>query len=381
MFGDVADYDKVGIDRSEDYVCLSYKELLASYATPDDIFINEQTDYFQKIKNYVENEMFLVPKKPPEFMEKPVRCTNGGVKELNLSSMELISEFCQLLYDPILSKRNTFKKEGDLLAVVNKIKELEYDTCYKEKIVKWTQKYGLLFTEALPKYIFDRGIVSPNSLLAYSDALHNLICSEYTRIPYFLGLQAFFELYREANKLFWGGWLYIKESRGELKIGVDEIISAYECLLSKEKVNPDIDQIVAVESSYTDEMHLQYVRNLALQELIYRGSNWIRIILKSQLSDQPELGSKYSVKSKNLAPVVSCHCQDLFSCIILQHLSIVQYKSKYKICLNCKKIFNVKNKQNVKFCSHGEGLDRKNCHDEFHNKKRQKRRKIARSKL
>ncbi len=380
MFGDIADYDNVGIDRSRDYLCLSYKEVLELHAIPDDLFINAKTDYFQKVKNYADHEMFLVPQQLPEFMSEPVHYSNGEKKALNLSSMKLISEFCQFLYGPILSKRNSLKKEGDLLAAVNKINVLEYNESHKEEILKWTKQYGLLFTETLPKYVFDREIVAQNSSLAYSDALYNLICSEYKKVPYFLGLQAFFELYREANKLFWGSWLYVKESRRELAAGADEIIAAYECLLSKEKVNPDIDQIVGVESGCTDEMRLQYVRNLALRELIYRASNWIRIILKAQPSDALELGPKYSAKSKNLAPVVSCQCQDLFSCIMLQHLSIVQYRSKYKICSNCKEIFSVGTQQNVKFCSHGEGLDGKNCHDEFHNKKKYHRRKVARKK-
>ncbi|NLH46396.1 MAG: hypothetical protein GX451_09770 [Acholeplasmataceae bacterium] len=332
----VKDFDNMGLRRAHRYDLLTYEELLEKHGIENSL-VAATSDYAKKVYNYARGEVFLVPSGIPLQDWEPIR-ENGRARAISVGREGLLEKFAQLFYTA-----NWVRPEngsiGQYLDNLNSMPE-QPDEGYEAKVLEWTNKYGLLFSEPIPQSLIEN-IYEP-SYLPFSDAFYNHICAEKINIPYFLGLSAFCELNRYTLKLLFLTWLY--SELDALGVADEEIIRAYG-ILSPQRTQGYNEYIKWKAGNEAPEnVRHYYLKGLAVTEISRHVSMWIKLEMASHIKEDTS-GAKFAVYPQY-------QCSSLFATMMIEALSGLNNASRYRVCKKCKNLFDIGNgRSDRKYCS------------------------------
>ncbi len=357
-------FEHMGLIRSTDYELLSYNDILQKYRIKSKL-LNSKTGDADKLKKYLSAELFLVPTDSPTIDQTPVHIPNKQHIGLNIGNEGLLTTFAQLFCS---APNWIVPEDGSIQPLLNKIKKLPSpseiinSTDTQDIIGQWSAQYGLLFSKSIPDCLFINNY--PWNYLPLSNCVYQSLQRELNSIPYFLGIQAFYELNQYALKLLFMTWLHsnedkIRENMTDLTRESCEkaIVEGYQLLVSW----PD-DPFEKLVRDSSDDQTVQATRRLrnrqtAIRELCKNMAAWI------QLEIAPELKNEADSDVSDKLPLgtdenewFACpkyQCSSLFSCIMLEALHLLQSNSTFKVCEHCKKVFytNVGGRTDRKYCS------------------------------
>ena len=332
----VKDFDNMGIRRAHHYELLTYEKLLEKHGLEDSLAATT-SDYAKKVYDYVRGEVFLVPSGIPQQDWKPIK-ENGGARAISGGREGLLEKFAQLFY-PANWVRPEDGSIGQYIDDLNSLPE-QPDEGYVAKVLEWTNTYGLLFSEPIPQSLIEN-IYKP-SYLPFSDAFYNHICAEKINIPYFLGLRAFCELNRYTLKLLFLTWLY--SELDALRVTDEEIIRALG-FLSPNRAEGYYGYIRSkLGDSASEDIMRYHLRGFTVQEISRHVSMWIRLEMSSHI--------KGDTSNARFAIFPQYQCSSLFATMMIEALSGLNNVSRYRVCKNCKNIFDIGNgRSDRKYCS------------------------------
>ena len=377
-------FKEMGLLRSNQYQILKYKDVLDKYEIMVDPFSDNCQGYAKKVHEYALGELFLVPKEYPQQDSTPIYGEKGGNVSIDLGNEGLLEKFSQLLYQ---FDWNTIL-DGSTKEFVDFFDSLTEEPNKEDidKIMEWTNRYGLLFSEPTNQSSIEN--IYKGQYLAYSDSVYNRICADYNGLPYFLGVKAFCELNRYAIRLLYMSWLLSKDNERSIEQhkleekGIDRKVEdgifseasfINGCINIDDSLEKTANKIMGEELANEHRYH-RCKQNL-LRQLGRNMSAWVRIEMAFDIKSEDSAGeispidTIFGVGKKEWAVLSNYQFTSLFGCMMMEALSSINRDVRYKICPNCKKLFDIaKGRKGKKFCSDGTKVAYENCKRQYYYK-------------
>lgn len=373
---EIEHFKGMGLRRSSQYQILKYADLLDKYQITVDPFPDNCQGYAKEVHEYALEELFIVPKEYPQQDPTPIYGEKRGNVSIDLGNEGLLEKFSQLLYPfdwgiPLDLPKQKFR---DFL---NELPEEPNEEDLK-KVEEWTNRYGLLFSEPTNQSSIEN--IYKGEYLACSDSVYNRICAEYNGVPYFLGVKAFCELNKYAISLLYMSWLLSKDNERSIKQhkleeGIDRKVEGdtfteanfiNECINLDDSLEQVAIEIMGEEPANEHRYH-RCKQNL-LRQLGRNMSAWVRIEMPFDIKSEDSAGeispidTILGVGKKEWAVLANYQFTSLFGCMMMEALSSINRNARYKICPNCKKIFDIaKGRKDKIFCSDGTKVSYENC--------------------
>ena len=358
------DFEKMGMRRSPKYKFWKYDKVLKEYKIKSDPLVTATSDYAKKVYNYVGNETFIVALKKPIQDATPIKLENSKKRYIDVGKEGLLEKFAQMLY----VTKWEIPENGNIRPYIEVLRGLGETpgAGFIEKILAWTNKYGLLFSEPIPQALIENNYEL--RFLPFSDAFYYAICAEKTNVPYFLSVMAFCELNRYALRLLFVSWLYsndaeIREKINSLRVddkealaakadALEAIIEGYDIIGPGKARGFEKFMEQKKQRKLTEEERQACHKRLAFLELGEQMAVWIRLETPARI-ELKALPKKEAEPIKNiLAMKPRYQCASLFAAIMLEALSALNMNSRYRICPKCEKIFDIgKGRKDRKYCS------------------------------
>lgn len=358
------DFEKMGMRRSPKYKFWKYAKVLKEYKIKPDPIATATSDYAKKVYSYIRDETFIVALKKSMQDPNPIKFEKSQKRYIDVGNEGLLEEFAQMLY---ITKWE-IPENGNIRPYINALRGLGEEPAegYREKILAWTNKYGLLFSEPIPQSLIENNYVF--SYLPFSDAFYHAICAEKANVPYFLGVRAFCELNRYALRLLFVSWLYSndaeirekinslmggdKESLAAKKDALEAIIEGYDIIGPRKACGFEQAMKMKAQNKLTEEQRQVFHKQFAFFELGEQMALWIRLETPAivELKALPKKEAEPTQKILAIKP--SYQCASLFATIMMEALSALNKNSRYRICPKCEKIFDIgKGRKDRKYCS------------------------------
>ena len=348
------------------YIPLTYAELLVKYGIKSDPLSNPTTDYLRKVKDYTHHALFIVPEEAPMYDPQPIYRPSGEKKAIDLGSYNLLATFAMYFFH---TSNWQVTEDGSICSYLD---ELSAPAPLDEKIIKkifqWTNQFGALLTEPISETRIET--LYGWKYVPFSDSIYYSFRTEMGNIPYFLSVDAFYELAHYALKLLFVIWLYGNEKNLREKIKPDNAHSAEEAiekaywLLSPDPNNEsEVLAQMKLGEQQAAERKTPRLRQYAWISLCNHLSAWIQIeivpsLLRLDSAAETRCADKIIPYGQDLADWTAnfrYQCSSLLCCMMLEALGSLNRKSKYRVCQyqDCRTIFTIdeSNRIDKKYCS------------------------------